>query len=87
MQSFDAERLTQIKEEQENFYKKLGRDKKGVFNKESTIEICFQRAGDAYRVNISNIEDMHNQLRELYRFEFCLFQSIHLFPDHLSLNT
>ncbi len=69
MQSFDAERLTQIKEEQENFYKKLGRDKKGVFNKESTIEICFQRAGDAYRVNISNIEDMHNQLRELYRFE------------------
>lgn len=69
MQSFDADRLNQIKEEQENFYKELGRDKKGIFRKESTVEICFRREGDLYKVVISKIKGMYDQSRVLYRYE------------------
>lgn len=72
MQSFDAESLDSIKQEQENFYKesgkeKFGKGKNGVFTKDSTIEILFERVSDTYKLVIKDIKKMDNQVRILYK--------------------
>lgn len=73
MHSFDAGSLNIIKQEQENFYKesgkdKLGKERNGVFTKDSRIEIFFERALDTYKLVVSDIKNMNNQKRTLYRF-------------------
>lgn len=69
LQSFDGENLEKIKEEQDSFYKIPLKDKKGVFNKESRIEIILERVGEIYKLEISNIKNMNDQHRCLYRWE------------------
>lgn len=71
--SFDAEKLPMIKAEQDNFYKEHKKDKQGIFkgvfySSKSKIEIYLERAGDYYKLVISNIVDMNNQLRKLYKY-------------------
>lgn len=69
LQSFEANNLDLINSEQNNFYKKVGRDKKGIFIKESVIKIYLERTGDLYKLEISGIDDMNNQIRNLYKFD------------------
>lgn len=73
LESFDAEDLSVIKEEQDSFYKVRGKDKrgvyKGVFGKNSVLRIYAERFGDSYKLEIQNVERMHSQKRELYRLE------------------
>ena len=73
LESFDAEDLSVIKEEQDSFYKARGKDKrgvyKGVFGKDSVLRIYAERFGDSYKLEIRNVERMHSQKRELYRLE------------------
>lgn len=74
MQSFDAESLDSIIQEQENFYKESGKDKfgkgkNGIFTKDSKIEILFERASDTYKLVIKDIKKMDNQVRILYKFD------------------
>lgn len=69
LQSFDGDNLNKIKEEQENFYKLPSRDKKGVFNKDSRVEIILERVSEIYKLEISNIKNMNEQHRCLYRMK------------------
>lgn len=70
LQSFDGENLEKIKEEQEAFYRvPSGRDKRGVFNKDSKIEIILERVGEVYKLEISNIKNMNEQYRCLYKMK------------------
>lgn len=71
--SFEAENLAMIKAEQDNFYKEQKKDKQGIFkgifySSKSIIEIFLERAGDSYKLVISNIVSMNNQLRKLYKY-------------------
>jgi hypothetical protein len=70
LQSFDGENLEKIKEEQEAFYRvPSNKDKRGVFNKESRVEIVLERVGEVYKLEISNIKNMSEQQRCLYKLE------------------
>ena len=73
MESFEAEGLNDIKNEQEIFYRKNEKDKdgvfKGVFKSDSCISIIFERVGDLYKIDILNIKKMNSQERRLYRYE------------------
>ena len=67
MKSFDADSLDSIRQDQENFYKLSAKDKKGVFNGNSKIEIFIERASDTYKLVISDIRNMNSQVRVLYK--------------------
>ena len=69
LQAFDADNLDKIKGEQENYYKIQGKDRSGVFTKDSKIEIILERAGDTYKLEVTNIKKMTDQTRTLYRLE------------------
>lgn len=69
LQSFDGDNLDKIKEEQDNFYKIPSKDRKGIFNKDSRIEIILERVGEIYKLEISNIKNMREQHRCLYRMQ------------------
>lgn len=67
LQAFDADNLDKIKGEQEDFYKIPGKDKRGVFTRDSKIEIILERAEDTYKLEISSIKKMSEQTRVLYK--------------------
>lgn len=67
LQSFEADNLDLISSEQKGFYKKVGKDKKGIFKTNSVIKIYVERTGDLYKIEISGIQDMNNQTRVLYK--------------------
>lgn len=70
LQSFDGENLEKIKEEQEAFYKMpANKDKRGVFNKDSEIEVILERVGEIYKLEITNIKNMKEQCRCLYKMK------------------
>lgn len=68
MESFEGEGLDSIFNEQENFYKERRRDKKGIFDSESSVEIIFERTGEIYKLEINNIVNMRSQVRKLFKF-------------------
>lgn len=68
MESFEGEGLDSILNEQENFYKERKRDKKGIFDSESCVEIIFERTGEIYKLDIRNIKNMKSQVRKLYKY-------------------
>ena len=71
MESFDAEGLSDITNEQDSFYQERKKDKsgiyKGVLKFDSSIRIFLERMGDSYRIDIKNAKSMHNQERILYK--------------------
>lgn len=72
LRSFDAENLGMINTEQHNFYKQNGKikgstEKKGIFKSTSTINIFLKRVEDAFKIEISEIKSMEEQVRKLYR--------------------
>lgn len=69
MQTFDAENLELINAEQNNFYKLNGRDKKGIFTKNSVINLYMRRTEMLYKLVICNIQNMNVQTRTLFRFD------------------
>lgn len=69
LQSFDGDNLDKIKEEQEGFYKIPSKDKRGVLSKNSHIEVIFERKGETYKLEITNIKSMKEQCRNLYKME------------------
>lgn len=54
MESFDAEELEIIKNEQENFYRERKKDRngvyKGIFKNDSLLNIYVERLGDSYKI-------------------------------------
>ena len=72
MNSFSGENLNIISQEQMEFYKENGKTKssnikKGIFTKNSVVEILVERLGDLYKIEVSLITNMQNQTRKLYK--------------------
>ena len=70
MNSFSGENLNIISQEQMEFYKENGKTKssnikKGIFTKNSVVEILVERLGDLYKIEVSHIKNMQNQTRKL----------------------
>lgn len=68
MNSFSGENLNIISQEQMEFYKENGKTKssnikKGIFTKNSVVEILVERLGDLYKIEVSHIKNMQNQTR------------------------
>ena len=73
MNSFSGENLNIISQEQMEFYKENGKTKssnikKGIFTKNSVVEILVERLGDLYKIEVSHIKNMQNQTRKLYKY-------------------
>lgn len=72
MNSFQADGLSDIINEQESFYRNSKKDRdgilKGVFKTDSFISIFLERRGDSYKIDVRNIKTMHNQERRLYKY-------------------
>lgn len=56
-----------IQDEQIQFYKEIGKDNKGIFKSTSKVEIYIERVGDFYKLVASDIKNMDNQNRTLYK--------------------
>jgi hypothetical protein len=74
LKSFEADdSLKIIQDEQDNFYRLPKKDKygveRGIFNKDSQVNIYIERAEESYKLEIGNIKSMNEQTRKLYRFE------------------
>ncbi len=74
LNSFEADKLEIINAEQQNFYRLNGRtksstEKKGIFNKSSKVNIYLERMDDLFKIEISEIKSMGEQVRKLYRLE------------------
>ena len=71
MDSFDADELEAIRNEQESFYQERKKDKngvyKGIFKNDSILNIYIERAGDSYKIEICNVKKMQEQERTLYK--------------------
>ena len=73
MCSFGGDNLEEIKNEQYYFYRESKKEKgkgiaRGVFTKNSTLEIYFERLADSYKLVVTNISSMSNQSRKLYKY-------------------
>lgn len=71
--AFDSNTIDVIKKEQEDFYKRKGknsREDSGVFNNHTCIEIQVFRNGDLYKVDINDINSMQKQTRVLKRYDY-----------------
>ena len=63
MESLDADEIQDIKEDQDQFYRRKDKKNVGILEKESQITITFTRAGSDYRLIASNILKMGEQER------------------------
>ena len=59
--------IKSIKDEQIQFYREEGKDKKGIFKSESKIEIYLERVEESYKLVVSDIKGMECQNRSLYK--------------------
>jgi len=66
LKSLDAEEISEIKDEQNNFYKKAKKGE-GIFEDSSSIEIELHRAGIEYKLVASEIVSMEKQNLSLKR--------------------
>ena len=68
LRSFEKSKADMILQEQEDFYKKKDmKNKKGIFKDQSSAEIVFVRNNELYKIETTNIKDMDQQIRKIYR--------------------